>query len=177
MFRRAWLQVVAAIPFLQRSAWAATAFGSAEQTQVQAIAEAVLPESLGAEAVAKIARSFDAWVAGYRPGADMEHGYGRTRMSTKPASPLRTYQTQLAAMGAKFASLPVAERRERLAASMTAARVTALPLAPSGQHIASDLMAFWFRSAEANDVCFARAIRRYDCRGFSTAGQQPKAIR
>lgn len=73
---------------------------------------------------------FDARVAGYRPGADMEHGYGRTRMSTKSASPLRTCQTQRAAMGATVASLPVAERRERLAASMTAARVTRPAVGP-----------------------------------------------
>ncbi len=60
---------------------------------------------------------------------------------------------------------------------MTAANINTLPQVPSGQHIATDLMAFWFRSAEANDYCYQRAIRRYDCRGFQTAGQQPPPLK
>lgn len=174
MLRRTYIRLFAGAMALWRGR--AVSAATLDRPQLQALAEAVLPESLGPGAIAKIAQGFDEWVAGYRPGAEMEHGYGITRMAAKPASPLATYRSQLAGFGAGFGQLPITARRQAVSEALTAANLTALPTAPAGQHVAADLMAFWFRSAEATDVCYQRAIRRYDCRGFRTASQAPAPL-
>ena len=109
--------------------------------------------------------------------SEHHNGYGVTRMAVKSASPLATYKSQLAAFGPGFESLSLPARQQAVKDSIAAANITALPQAPTGQHIATDLMAFWFRSAEATDFCYQRSIRRYDCRGFQSAGQQPPPLK
>lgn len=176
MLRRTWLRILTSIPLMRHITAAPAAFVASEQKLIAAIAHAVLPESLGASQVDAIAVRFGQWIAGYRAGAEMEHGYGITRMAVKPPSPLTAYREQLSKLGPDFAALPIAARRSRISAAMVSAGVTALPQYPNGQHVATDLMAFWFRSGEANDICYQRAIQRYECRGFATAGEQPPSL-
>ena len=176
MLRRTYCRLIGG----SASIWRSLALAAApllDSTRLQALAVAVLPASLGKTRVDTIANQFEVWVAGYRPGAEMEHGYGVTRMAVKSASPLATYKSQLAAFGPGFESLSLPARQQAVKDSIAAANITALPQAPTGQHIATDLMAFWFRSAEATDFCYQRSIRRYDCRGFQSAGQQPPPLK
>src|SRR5262245_40945431 len=55
------------------------------------IAVAVLPTSLGATQAHQVADRFAVWLRDYKPGAEMEHGYGFTRLRTTPASPASGY--------------------------------------------------------------------------------------
>ena len=51
-------------------------------------------------------------------------------------------------------------RRALLDEAFTKAGVRNLPPRPTGQHVVADLMAFYFRSSEANDDCYRALISR-----------------
>ena len=61
-----------------------------------------------------------------------------------------------------------------VAAALEQAKVTQLPQTPDGKHVASDLMTFYFRSSEANDLCYRAHIGRDECRGLAGSEQEPR---
>jgi len=48
---------------------------------------------------------------------------------------------------------------------------------PPGQHVVADLMAFYFRSSEANDVCYSAMIQREVCRPIAITVRKPGPLR
>src|SRR5579871_4655683 len=93
------LAAVATLPFPSLRAWAQTRDFPGEQgPTLLELAKVVLPASLGDRKIADIAEAFSQWVRDYRPGAEMEHGYGFTRLRNKPASPAPAYLRQLASL-------------------------------------------------------------------------------
>jgi len=147
------------------------------------IAATVLPASLGASRVRAIADKFVAWTRGYREGVALSHGYGHPRLQRSGASPVPVYIAQLAALaaeaasrGARWPALDLDTRRSLLDAALTKANVRGLPARPTGQHVASDLMAFYFRSSEANDVCYSAMINREVCRPIAITTRKPAPL-
>src|SRR5271169_5000553 len=97
MQRRTLLRWLAALPGLR--AWAQTAaFPGVHADVLRALASVVLPSELGADGLDRAAADFARWVREYRPSAEMDHGYGFTRIRTKPASPAPAYLQQLAGL-------------------------------------------------------------------------------
>jgi hypothetical protein len=151
---------------------------------LQEIAPTVLPTSLGAARIRAIADRFVAWTRGYREGVALAHGYGHPRLQRSGASPVPVYLAQLAALeaeararGSRWTALEPETRRAILAAAFTRAGVRGLPGRPAGQHVVADLMAFYFRSSEANDDCYNAIINREVCRpiAITTRKPEPKA--
>jgi hypothetical protein len=147
------------------------------------IAATVLPASLGAAPVRAIADKFVGWTRGYREGVALSHGYGHPRLQRSGASPVPAYIAQLAALaaeatarGARWPALDLDTRRRLLDAALTKANVRSLPARPTGQHVASDLMAFYFRSSEANDVCYSAMINREVCRPIAITTRKPAPL-
>jgi len=180
---------VSALPLLRASLWGATApapLGLAPEGEavLKAVATAVLPTSLGQARVTEITARFLAWVSDYREGVELDHGYGHTQLRSARGSPAAAYVVQLAALDgaaraegvAGFAALPSERQRVLVEAALAAAKVVDLPERPDGSHVAADLMSFFFRSAEANDLCYDAAIGRDDCRGLPGSEQRPKAL-
>jgi hypothetical protein len=156
---------------------------AAKQT-LRALGAAVLPRSLGREKTDGIVGRFQAWLRGYRPGADRGHGYGVTRLLSAPPAPAATYALQLAALekaarangAASFDRLEIEDQRALLDAALRAAEVERLPDRPDGRHVASDLMAFFYRSSEANDLCYRAEIGRDTCRGLADSPEPPRPV-
>jgi hypothetical protein len=98
-----------------------------------------------------------------------------------PPSPMRRYPAQLAALDreaggrGRFAALPAEARRPIVERAIAAARVDRLPPRPDGGHVATDLMAYFFWSSRANDLCYRADIARDDCRGLPGSEQPPRA--
>jgi hypothetical protein len=63
-----------------------------------------------------------------------------------------------------------------LDAAFTAAGVRSLPPRPLGQHVVADLMAFYFRSSEANDDCYSAMIQREVCRPIQITVKKPQPL-
>jgi hypothetical protein len=158
--------------------WAQAAnFPADHDETLRSLAAAVLPAELGAAGVAKTADAFVAWVRGYRAGAEMDHGYGNTRLRSKGASPAAGYLRDLAALRPALLSGDQASRSQAVVAAMEQAKVPDLPRTPDGRHIAADLMAFYFRSSDANDLCYRAAIGRDVCRGLENSEQAPPPLK
>ena len=85
MRRRTLLRWIAslgsAIRLSSLRAWAQTAgFPGDHGATLGALAAIVFTSERGAEGIPSGARNFERWVREYRPGAEMDHGYGFTRL-------------------------------------------------------------------------------------------------
>lgn len=190
MLRRRLLQYAAATSaalHLDRVAmWAQSAdFPGPHRLTLRAVAGVVLPASEGGAFLDRQTNSFSRWVKGYRAGAEMEHGYGFTRIQNTPEHPAQRYDEQLNATdnaarkqhGKAFAQLDAAEQRVLVVATLAAVKITVLPAYPGSSHVMVDLMAFYFRSSEANDLCFQAQIGREACNGFDGVEQPPRPLK
>ena len=184
MKRRALLQrlsaAVAILPFERVRLWAQPRELTPEAiAQLHAIAPTVLPAAIGAVRVRATVDGFVAWTRGYREGVALAHGYGHPRLQKSGASPVPGYLIQLSAIEADararggWPALDVEARRVLLDAAFVKAGVRNLPPRPSGQHVISDLMAFYFRSTDANDDCYRAMIQREVCRPIAITISRP----
>jgi len=146
------------------------------------IAPTVLPSEMGPTRITATVGNFVAWTRGYREGVPMTHGYGHPRLQRTGASPVPTYGLQLTALdraarakGARWSALDVETRRALVDDAFTKAGVRNLPPRPAGQHVIADLMAFYFRSSEANDDCYHALINREVCRPIAITTRRPDA--
>jgi hypothetical protein len=178
------LSAAAALPIRSVRLWAqGAALSPGDEDTLRALAGAVLPSSLGREGIDETADRFLSWVRGYREGAEMDHGYGLTRLRRTRPSPARGYPDQLAALereartrGGSFASLAPEARRAIVASALERAGVEDLPERPDGVHVAADLMSFFYRSSEANDLCYRAAIGRDACVGLPATTKRPAPL-
>lgn len=178
MRRRTLLRWIASlgstIRFSGLHSWAQTAGFPGEQGPVLgALASVVLPSELGAERIRVVAQSFERWVREYRPGAEMDHGYGFTRIRSKQASPAPAYLRQLESLRPALTTGDAVSRRHAVETALEEARIADLPRTPDGRHVAADLMSFYFRGSDANDLCYRAAIGRDQCRGLAGSDNPP----
>jgi hypothetical protein len=171
---------VVAAPMLRIDAGAQAS--ALDQKTLDAIAEVVLPADCDRQAaVAAFAR----WIRNYHEGADMDHGYGFTRIRATGPSPAKDYSAQFAALDAAaraagapaFVSVPLAARRTIVEKALADAKIERLPQRPNGQHVAADLMAHYFHSPDAEDLCYDAAIGRDSCRGLPGSEKAPAPLR
>jgi hypothetical protein len=181
-----WLVAFGVVPWRVRPVAAAAEpeLSEAEKQTLRALGAAVLPHTLGRDKTDEIVGRFQAWLHGYRPGADRGHGYGVTRLSSAPPMPGASHAGQLAALekaarangATSFDQLEIEDQRALLDAALQAAKVERLPDRPDGRHLASDLMAFFYRSTEANDLCYRAEIGKDTCRGLADSLEPPRKI-
>ena len=188
MQRRTLLQALAAsVPVLPlrrvRLAAQVRAFTPEAVGVLGDVAATVLPASLGADRVALIVDRFIAWGRDYEEGVALAHGYGDPKLVKSGPSPVPDYVAQLTAIeaaargrGGRFGTLPLETRRAVLSDALTIAAVTELPGRPTGRHIVSDLMAFYFRSSEANDLAYRARIGRQTCRTLQLTTRRPAPL-
>lgn len=188
MNRRAWLERVAAIAGVLHLSgvrtWAQTAsFPQGQADTFRAIGDAVLPESLGDEGRTRVVADFTLWLRDWKEGAERDHGYGFTRIVRVGPSPAPRYLAQIEAIagaararGVTFAKSPLTDRRAILTDAIAQAKIEDLPGRPGGGHVATDLMAFYFSSTEANDLCYRAAIGKDTCRGLADSDQPPAPL-
>jgi hypothetical protein len=153
-----------------RAHWAQDAAFPGEHAEtLRALARVVLPSELGSEGLERVTGQFVAWLNGYRGGAETDHGYGNTRIRQKGPSPATNYLRQLAALRDHLDA-------ETVAAALKEAGVTDLPRTPGASHVAADLMAFYFRGSDGNDLCYRAQIGRDQCRGLAGSDRPPAPL-
>jgi hypothetical protein len=179
--RRSILRMLAAsvgmLPLRPLQAWAQTVnFPGAQTATLEALAFIVLPASLGREGIRREVARFEGWVRNYREGADTDHGYGHTRVVPLPVSPAPIYMRQLEELQAALAAGDDEKARAAILESLNRSDVRDLTPGPRGKNIVADLMSFYFRSSEANDLCYQAAIQRYECRGVAHSEVPPPPL-
>lgn len=145
------------------------------------VGDVVLPSELGDAGIARTTRAFTQWVAAYRPGAEINHPYGSTEIRYAAASPASRWRGQLAALdresrtkhGRGFIALSRDQRRDLVVASLSDERLNRMPDPLGANHVAVALMAWYFASPEANDLCYRARIGRNSCRPLVNAPRAP----
>ena len=168
-----------AIPWLRR-------LERLDDTLLLALATAILPSELGPDGARRVADGLQKWVAGYRPGAELNHGYGSARIRTTGADPSTRWALQLRSLetdarrvhSAGFASLSADQRRALVRTQFVAERATAIPGdTASAGHVALALLAFFYGSPEATDLCYEASITPTACRPLQQVTQRPLPLR
>jgi hypothetical protein len=147
------------------------------------VAATVLPSAIGRKGQDAAVDAFLTWIREYREGIALSHGYGEPRLVKSGPTPASSYARQLAALqqaaqarGGRFGALPIAVRRELLDAAFTSAEVRNLPGRPDGKHVVADLMAHYFRSSGANDLCYNARIGRNTYRAIRVSTVRPARL-
>lgn len=155
-----------------------------EAATLHALAEVVLPSTLGPARLNQAVAQFTQWTREYKAGAEMSAGYGVTRIQVVPPDPSAHHGEQLRALNAaaqarraEFATLDAAARRELVQAAIGAAGVDGIPRRPDGRHIATDLMShFFFVAGDGQDWLYNVSIKRETCRGLGTSANRPAPL-
>ena len=156
----------------------ADSFPGANDSALKELASTVLPETLGRQGTDKIALDFIRWVREYKAGAEMQNGYGVTRVRSLPPDPAGRYLEQLHELASYIlavADLP--QRRKLLTERLKSQEIRDLPGLPLSGNIVVDLMAFYFSSSAANDLVYEAAISREACRGLANSSRQPVPLK
>ncbi len=148
---------------------------------VLALAQVILPEELGADGMARATGGFESWVAGYRPAAEVTHGYGTGDLEYTPAHPGPGWTAQLEALdleanqryGKLFAALTAEQRRGMIQAQLQRERVDRLPDPAQARHVAIGVLAYWAQTPEATNLCYQATVSPYTCRPLSEQATKP----
>ena len=154
----------------------------ADQVRVlRDVAATVLPSAIGSPGQNDAVDNFLRWIREYKEGVALSHGYGEPRLVKSGPSPVPGYARQITALqqaaqtrGGRFGALPIDVRRELLDAALKAADVRNLPGRPDGKHVVADLMAHYFRSSAANDLCYNARIGRNTYRAIRVTTVRPQ---
>lgn len=177
--RRRFLLGIAALvplPFLARRLHGAAVAGL-DSARLRALAGAVLPSELGAAGLERTVVAFERWLAGYREGVELLHGYGTAEIRLTGPSPALRWAAQLDALGSSFVTLSLPERQARLRSALEGGRFGGLPPVDRAPHLAIGLLAFFYRSPEATDLCYQASIGRESCRPLDTSPRPPRPAR
>ncbi len=167
LLRRQFLaRLVAFPPFvaLRRRA-AAQAAAALDRTALLAIAEVVLPSELGVSAVAALVDGFERWLRGYRPDAELLHGYGTATLRRTPPSPAPRWVAQLRALdeesrrryGTALVSLDGPKRLALVEAALAEDQLGTMPPIAEARHVAVGLLAYFCETPAATDLSWCRS--------------------
>ena len=153
-------------------------------TTLAALGTAVLPSELGPDGVARAVADFQRWMDAYRPGAEANHGYGTGKIETVGADPRPRWTSQLAALdadarrsaGQSFATLTREQRQALVRASLAGERGESLPSPLAARHVAIALLAHFYESPAATDLCYDARIGRQQCRPLAVQWQEPVSL-
>ena len=157
--------------------------GPEDIARIRVLSDIVLPQEIGTAGRTQVVDRFLNWIRDYRSDAETDHGYGFPRLRRTAPSPAARYSAQLDALDAAaapkrrtFAETAPEEQRVLVETAIASAKVERLPARPDGGHVATDLMAFFFHSNEANDLCYRAQIGRDACRSLSGSENRPAAL-
>jgi len=160
------------LPFVARRLHG-LALSALDPRRLRALAAALLPTELGAAGVERIVSGFERWLAGYREGVELVHGYGTAEIRRTGPSPALRWANQLRAFGPSFETLSIAERQASVRSALQGERLGGMPQVDRARHLAVGLVAFFYDSPEATDLCYGSRIGRNACRPLSEASRKP----
>ena len=183
--RRAFVgALAAAIPtasFIRHAHAEAVKGISRDASVLQALGEAVLPSELDEARIASTVRGFQRWIAGYREGTELLHGYGTSKLEQSGPTPATRWATQLDALdatarrthGHAFAALTVTQRRALIQSDLNPLKADRIPAIGRAPHVALALLAHFYGSVEATDLCYDASISRQSCRPLASSTRKP----
>lgn len=152
-------------------------------TTLRAVAQAVLPAELGDDGQERAVAAFERWSDGLEPVAELSHPYlvPETRYSGPDPRPGWAAQLQglekesRSRFGKDLPDLDIPTRRTLLTRAVERTG-PGLGSPANANHVAVALMAHFFASPLATDLCYRRTIAKQQCRGLDGAIAEPAAI-
>jgi hypothetical protein len=146
-----------------------------------ALGGAVLPSELGSAGIERAVRAFSNWIAGYRAEAELLHPYGSSELESSPPSPVATWRQQLSALDTSargahrrpFVALGIREQQALVRQALDGARLARLPAPIRAPHVAVALLAHFYESPDATDLCYGAEIRKNQCRPLVNSPREP----
>lgn len=160
------------LPFLARRLHA-RAVASLDPVRLRALAAALLPAELGPAGLERAVAGFERWLAGYREGVELLHGYGTGEIHRTGPSPALRWASQLASLGPGFARMSIPRRQAAIRSALEGTRFGALPAIDRAPHLAIGLLAWFYQSPGAADLCYGMAIGRNACRPLESSPRAP----
>jgi hypothetical protein len=155
------------------------------QDTLRSIGDVALPASeLGKDGIAKVVAGFQTWLDGFEPVAELDHPYlSSSEIQYGPPDPRPRWQAQLEALelesqkkyGVGFAQIGIRERRQMLERGMRDDRLDRLGPVAEANHVAVALLAYFYATPEATDLCYDAAISRWGCQGLEAGVQKPSS--
>ena len=150
---------------------------------LRAVAEAVLPDELGDDGRERAVRAFERWSEALEPVAELSHPYLVPEIRYSGPDPRPGWTAQLEGLekecasrhGASLSDLDTSGRRELLARPLGETGPD-LGAPQNADHVALAVMAHFFGSAIATDLCYGRAIRKELCRSIEGAEDEPAPL-
>ena len=183
--RRSFLSsLAAALPLtaiVRRAHAAAVIHLESDPATLDALAAAVLPSEIGRAGSARVARELRDWGAKYRESAELVHGYGTSRLRATGPTPLTLWTTQLDELEAqaqskhqqRFRDLTVAQRSDLVRVALAGQRLDRMPSVADANHVAIALLAYFYDSPAATDLCYQAQIGKQTCRPLSAQARKP----
>ncbi len=160
---------------------AGLATGPLNPELLQALGRAVLPSELGTDGIDRVVSKFQRWLKEYQPEAELLHGYGTGEIRYTPDDPGPRWEAQLQALEAEsnrklsiaFADLDADDRRLIVSSQIADDRLERFPMAARTRHVALGLLAYFYASPEATDLCYRASIAPYACRPLTDSPARP----
>ena len=148
---------------------------------LRAVGEAVLPAELGRGGTATVVDGFQRWIAGYRENAELVHGYGSSKLESTGPTPATRWATQLDDLdrtarrthNRSFAALTIAQRQQMVQVELNAFKIDRIPPIGRCPHVALALLAHFYASYAATDLCYDAQIMRENCRPLAASSRKP----
>lgn len=182
--RRFLTSLAAAVPLaaiVRRAHAAAVLRLETDPATLDALAEVVLPSTLGRAGARRAAAAFRAWGAGYRENAELVHGYGTSRLRSSGPTPVTRWASQLDDLDARartehqrsFRELTVKDRVSIVHAALEGQRLDRMPSIVGAGHVALAVIAHFYETAAAMDLCYGAKIGRQTCRSLAVQARKP----
>jgi len=156
-----------------------------DRAVLDALASIVLPRtSLGDAGVLRVTGDFVEWLEGFEPVTERNHPYYSSEINYGPPDPAPLWGAQLEAL-----NIEVQQRFDLGFPQLGEDRQTAildrqlpknipqdLPFAGSASHVAIGLNAYFYATAEANDLALRAQIHRQSCRGLESGTHRPAPL-
>jgi len=177
-----WLAGVVPVAVIARRAHAAAVLHlEADPRTLAALGQTVLPASLGAEGIRRTTEDFRRWMSEYREGADVNHAYLSARLRVTGPTPATRWSRQLEELDARalamqqrhFHELSASQRDSLVRDVLRGERLDRMPSVADANHVALGLLAHFFVSSEANDLCYESRIGDRTCRPLAQAPRKP----
>jgi len=186
--RRGFLaSLAAAVPLtviVRRAHAAAVEHVQGDPATLDALALTVLPSRLGRAGITRETAAFRDWAAKYKESAELVHGYGTSRLRATGPTPLTRWTTQLDQLDAdaqrlhqrRFRDLSEADREQVVRNALKSERLDRMPTVVDANHVAVALLAHFYESPGAADLCYEAQIGRQTCRPLAAQAAKPRPI-
>ncbi len=156
-----------------------------DRSVLEALARIVLPRTaLGDAGVLRVTGDFLDWLEGFAPVTERDHPYYSSEINYGPPDPAPLWGAQLDALNLEaqqrfdsgFPQLGENLQTTILDRQLPTNIPQDLPFAGNASHVAIGLNAYFYATAEANDLALRAQIHRQSCRGLESGPNKPAPL-